>query len=63
MTVDATWPAKAASLGIVVNMGFHRGQDMTLACSPIDTYEVPNGRDPQDFKEELIKNFLRLTDR
>jgi hypothetical protein len=57
MTVDATWPAKAASLGMVVNMGFHPGKDMTLACSPIGTYEVPNGRDPQDFKQELIRNF------
>lgn len=57
MTVDATWPVKAAPLGMAVNTGFEAGKDMTVACSPIDTYEVPEGRDPQAFKEELIERF------
>ncbi len=57
MTVDATWPAKAEILGMPVNNEFLPGQDMTLACSPIDTYEVPDGQDPQGFKEELIERF------
>jgi hypothetical protein len=57
MTVDATWPAKAGPLGTTVNSEFKLGQDMTLACSPIETFEVPNGRDPQAFKEELIERF------
>ena len=57
MTVDATWPAKAGPLGMTVNSEFKLGQDMTLACSPIETFEVPNGRDPQAFKEELIGRF------
>ena len=30
---------------------------MTLACNPIETYEVPEGRKPQGFKEELIEIF------
>jgi hypothetical protein len=41
MTVDATWPAKAEPLGMTVNREFQPGQDMTLACNPIETYEVP----------------------
>ncbi len=57
MTVDATWPSKAAMLGMVVNNYFQPGEDMTLACDPIETYEVPEGRDPQGFKEELIEEF------
>lgn len=57
MTVDATWPAKAAPLGMVVNRKFQPGEDMALACNPIDAYQVPEDRDPQEFKEELIRNF------
>lgn len=57
MTVDATWPTKAASLGMTVDSVFESGNDMTLACSPIETYEVPEGRDPQEFKEGLIEIF------
>ena len=33
------------------------GQDMTIACDAINTYEVPQGRDPQAFKEQLIAEF------
>jgi len=47
MTVDATWPTKAAPLGMTVNGDSRPGKDMTLACSPIDTYEVPDGQDSQ----------------
>ena len=57
MTVDATWPAKAAPLGMTVNSDFQPGKDMMLGCDPIETYEVPEGRDPQGFKEELIEKF------
>jgi hypothetical protein len=46
MTVDATWPAKTEPLGMTVNSKFEPGRDMTLACSPIETFEVPEGRDP-----------------
>ena len=30
---------------------------MTLDCNPIETYEVPEGRKPQGFEEELIEIF------
>ena len=39
------------------NSVFESGNDMTLACSPIGTYEVPEGREPPEFKEELIEIF------
>ena len=55
MTVGATWPTKAASLRMTVNSVFESGNDMTLACSPIETYGAPKGRGPQKFKEELIE--------
>ena len=55
--VDATWPGSAAPLGMPVNRHFEAGQDMTIACDPIDTYEVPAGQDPQVFKERLIAEF------
>ena len=57
MVVDATWPSSAAPLGMPVNHCFEAGQDMTIACDPIDTYEAPLGQDPQIFKERLIEEF------
>ena len=57
MTVDATWPSSAKPLGMPVNTVFKAGEDMTIACEPIATHEVPAGRDPQDFKEQLIAEF------
>ena len=46
--------------GVTGNDGqncFESGNGMTLACNPIETYEVPEGRKPQRFKEELIEIF------
>lgn len=60
MIVDATWPTKAAQLGMAVNEDFRPGKGMTLACTRIDTYEVPDDRDPQEFIEELIDSFCGL---
>lgn len=57
IVVDATWPSSAARLGMAVNRHFAAGQDMTIACDPIDTYEVPADQDPQVFKERLIEEF------
>ena len=42
---------------MTVNSMFESGNDMTPACSPIETYEVPEERDPKEFKEELIEIF------
>jgi len=46
--------------GVTGNDGqncFESRNDMTLACNSIETYEVPEGRKPQGFKEELIEIF------
>ena len=63
MAVDATWPSSAVPLGMPVNLHFEAGQDMAIACHPIDTYEVPAGQDPQAFKERLIEEFCGASSR
>ena len=55
MKVDATWPQSARALGMAVNDRFIPGVDMDVACSPVEVFEVPDGVDPQTFKEELIE--------
>ena len=55
--VDATWPSSAGPLGMTVNREFKPGRDMTLACDPIETLPVPEGMDPQEFKEQVIREF------
>ena len=57
MTLDATWPASAGPLGMTVNREFVPGQDMIIACDPIETLPTPEGQDPQAFKEQVIRNF------
>ena len=55
MKVDATWPQSARALGMAVNDRFIPGVDMDVACSPVEVFEVPDGVDPQAFKEKLIE--------
>ena len=57
MDVDATWPAQAEPLGMPVNREFRWGVSMGLACSPIEYFDVPDGEEPQPFKEDLIRRF------
>ena len=57
MRVDCTWPRSAEALGMAVNHDLRPGVDMALACDPIDFYEVPDGMEPQTFKEQLIDCF------
>ena len=57
MVVDATWPSSAGPLGMTVNREFRPGSDMTIACDPIETLPVPEGQDPQGFKEQVIAEF------
>ena len=52
--VDATWPSYTESLGFPVNSNFRCGEDMTIACDPIEFFPVPAGLDPQDYEEQLI---------
>lgn len=55
--VDATWPSSAEPLGMPVNREFLTGAGMAIACDPIDTLPVPDGQDPQEFKEQVIREF------
>ena len=55
--VDATWPSSAGPLGMPVNREFVAGRDMAIACDPVETLPVPDGRDPQEFKEQVIAEF------
>lgn len=57
MDVDATWPAQAEELGMPVNREFKTGVSMGLACKPMEWFEVPEGEEPQPFKEDLIRRF------
>ena len=57
MVVDATWPTSAGPLGMMVNRQFAPGRDMAVACEPIETLPVPEGQDPQEFKERVIREF------
>jgi hypothetical protein len=60
MVVDATWPLSARGKRLIVNETFVLGQDQRLAAEPQEIWVVPEGRDPQEFKEELLKkNFTR----
>ena len=55
--VDATWPSSAGPLGMTVNQEFRPGRDMAIACDPIETLPVPEGMDPQEYKEQVIAEF------
>lgn len=55
MIVDATWPLVTQGLGTVVNETFVLGEDQQIACEPIETWTVPEGQDPQAFKEQVLQ--------
>jgi len=57
MSVDATWPAFLKPFGFSVNETFELGRSQELAY-PIEignVYVVPADVDPQDFKDQLLK--------
>lgn len=56
MIVDATWPLDTKGMGTVVNERFVRGEDHRIACEPLKTWIVPEDRDPQEFKNEILKD-------
>ena len=58
MIVDATFPLSARDSGLVVNEHFVMGQDQKLAANPIRTFTMPPGRDPQEFKDELLQEYF-----
>jgi hypothetical protein len=55
MVVDATWPVGNEKYGLKVNDRFVLGEDQQIACTPIETWVVPEDSDPQAFKEQLLQ--------
>ena len=55
MIVDATWPLATRRMGTVVNERFVPGVDQQIACEPLRTWVVPEERDAQEFKTEILK--------
>ena len=56
MIVDATWPIATKGMGTVVNERFVPGEDHQIACEPLKTWDVPDDRDAQKFKDEILKD-------
>jgi hypothetical protein len=56
MIVDATWPLATKNLGTVVNEDFVPGENHQIACQPIKTWVVPEDRNAQEFKNEILKD-------
>lgn len=56
MIVDATWPLNTKGTGTVVNERFVLGEDQQIACEPIKTWVIPDDRNAQDFKDEILKS-------
>ena len=55
MIVDATWPVSIKSEGIDVNEDFILGQNQNIANIPLKIWVVPESRDPQEFKDEILQ--------
>lgn len=55
MIVDATWPLSARGKH-VVNEQFILGVDQQIASSPLQSWPVPEGDNPQTFKNELLRS-------
>lgn len=53
MVVDATWPTGAA--GLPVNPAWVWGEDQQVACTPLETWPVPEGESVADFKARLLR--------
>jgi len=56
-TVDATWPAAAAALGMPVNEAFAPGVDQRIAADVEEILHVDAEDDPQEVKARLIAAF------
>ena len=56
MVVDATWPIATKGMGTVVNEHFVLGENHQIACEPIKTWDVPDDRDAQEFKDEILRD-------
>ena len=58
MIVDATFPLSSKHSDLVVNEQFVLGQNQQIAANPIKTFTIPQGRDPQEFKAELLNKYF-----
>lgn len=56
MIVDATWPIATKGMGTVVNEHFVLGKNHQIACEPLKTWDVPDDRDAQEFKDEILQD-------
>jgi hypothetical protein len=56
MIVDATWPLTTKGMGTVVNEKFVLGENHQIACEPLKTWDVPDDRDAQEFKGEILRD-------
>ena len=55
MIVDATWPLATKDMGTVVNERFVLGENQRIACVPLKAWVVPDDRNAQEFKDEILK--------
>jgi len=55
MIVDATLPLSSKNSDLEVNETFTLGQDHKIAAKPLQTWVIPEGIDPQAFKEKLLR--------
>lgn len=55
MIVDAAWTTSLQSLEFTVNEAFVLGQSQAIACEPIRRWLVSPDRDPQAFKDQLLR--------
>lgn len=56
MIVDATWPLSAKGMGTVINERFALGENQKIAVEPLKSWIVPDDRDSQEFKNEILKD-------
>src|SRR5512138_515 len=56
MIVDATWPISARGMGTVINEHFVLGENQKIAVEPLQSWVVPDDRDSQEFKDEILKS-------
>ncbi|RPI92839.1 MAG: hypothetical protein EHM40_11725 [Chloroflexi bacterium] len=56
MVVDATWPISTRGMGVVINEQFVLGENQKIAVKPLKSWVVPDDRDPQEFKNEILKD-------
>lgn len=54
MIVDATWPISTKGMGTVINERFVLGENQIIAAEPVKSWDVPDDRDAQEFKEEIL---------